>query len=87
MSTIAGYTICFTAEGQLRQITVAERDDDAIDRMLRDRFGAVHVLSRMALDSRVLDLLKLRPGDWLEWTPVAHGNLGREAGRVKRPAR
>jgi Zn-finger domain-containing protein len=52
MSTIAGYTICFTAEGQLRQITVAERDDDAIDRMLRDRFGAVRVLSRMALDSR-----------------------------------
>jgi hypothetical protein len=45
--------------------------------MLRDRFGAFQLLSRMPLDAKVLQILWLGPGDWLEWTPIAHGKLRR----------
>lgn len=72
MSTVAGYTICFTAQGQLRQVTVAERDDDKIEQILQSRFGEIQVLSRMAIDARVLALLDLRRGQWIEWMQMAH---------------
>jgi hypothetical protein len=70
MSTIAGYTILSAAGDRLRLVTIAERDDDAIDRVLRDRFGEIQLLSRMALDAKVLDQLNLHRGAWIEWTPL-----------------
>ena len=71
MATIAGYTICFLFAGDVKQLTMANPDDDFIERFLRHRFDNIQILSRTPLDARTLARLKLAPGEWMEWAPVA----------------
>jgi hypothetical protein len=52
------------------QITMAA-DEEAIDRLIVERFGEVQVLSRAPLDAKALAVLRLKPGEWLEWVPLA----------------
>ena len=68
MTMISGYTITFLADGQVRQITMASKDEAAIIKLLTVTFGKVDILSRTGLDARSLYLMKLRPGEWVEWT-------------------
>ena len=68
---ICGYMIAFVAGGQVKQITMASKDDAAIVDLLAVRFGKVEILSRTGLDARSLQLMKLRPGEWVEWTMMA----------------
>ena len=68
MTVVSGYTITFLADGQVKQITMASKDDAAIVELLTIKFGKVDILSRTGLDSRSLYLMKLRPGEWVKWT-------------------
>lgn len=71
MSTVAGYTICFAGKGVVRQITMALDDDAKIEERLVARFGEIKIISRAGVDARGLHLLRLKPGEWVEWVPSA----------------
>jgi hypothetical protein len=71
MSVIAGYTVLFISQGRPAQITVADADESAIERLTVAIVGDVQVLARTPLDADALRLLKLKPGAWLEWIPAA----------------
>ncbi len=67
MATIAGYGICFLSKGRVKQITMALSDDSPIEREIVKLLGEIEVLSRTSLDAKVLGLLKLHRGQWMEW--------------------
>jgi hypothetical protein len=72
MSMICGYTITFVvADDQVKKVTMAFKDDAAIIELLAAQFGKVEILSRTGLDARSLQLMKLRPGEWVEWAMTA----------------
>jgi hypothetical protein len=72
MSTIAGFIICFLAEGRVRLLTIAVADDVEAERRIIERFGKIDVLSRAPVDAKTLALLRLKVGEWVEWVPVDH---------------
>jgi hypothetical protein len=74
MSVIAGYTVLFISLGRPAQITIADADESAIERLTVAIFGDVQVLARTPLDADALRLLKLKPGAWLEWIPAARND-------------
>jgi hypothetical protein len=74
MALIAGYTICFISNGRPTLITIASADESAIERLTVARFGDVRVLARTPLDANALQLLKLKPGEWLEWVPAVRND-------------
>jgi hypothetical protein len=71
MATIAGYNVLFLVDANIRQITMAEPDDRAMEEWLAARYGRVEVMSRSPLDAKTLGLLGLKFGEWLEWAPLA----------------
>jgi hypothetical protein len=46
-------------------------DDRAIEKLILDRFGLMQILSRAPADANALRHLKLGPGEWMEWVPLA----------------
>jgi hypothetical protein len=73
MATIAGYTIFFLVDNLVKQITIADPDDRAIENKLAARYGRIQILSRTSLDATALELLGLKHGQWVEWAPLARG--------------
>lgn len=71
MSMVAGYTVCFLRRGEVRQITVATLDEEAIEQLILAKFGESDIVARTRLDARTLEALRLAPGDWLEWIVAA----------------
>jgi hypothetical protein len=61
MSVIAGYTVLFISQGRPAQITIADADESAIERLTIAIFGDVQVLARTPLDADALRLLKRKP--------------------------
>jgi hypothetical protein len=73
MATIAGYTVLFLVDNRIKQITMADPDDKAIENRLAARYGQIQILSRTPLDAKALGLLELKFGQWVEWAPLARG--------------
>ena len=72
---VAGYSVCFVVEERVKQITMADKHERVIERLIGKKFGKAEILSRAPLDSRAIGLLELKAGEWLEWVPVARGAL------------
>ena len=71
MATVAGYSVIFTVDNRVKQITMADPNDEVIEEWLVDRFGQVQILARTPLDAKALALLRLKFGEWFEWAPLA----------------
>jgi hypothetical protein len=57
MATIAGYSVLFLVDANIKQITMAEPDDRAMEEWLAARYGPVEIMTRIPLDAKALGLL------------------------------
>ena len=71
MATVAGYSVIFTVDNRVKQITMADPNDKVIEEWLVARFGQVQILSRTLLDAKALGMIQLKFGEWFEWAPLA----------------
>jgi hypothetical protein len=71
MATVAGYSMLFLVDERVKQITIADRDERAIEHWLSTRYGPIKILARTPLDAKALGLMELGFGQWMEWAPLA----------------
>lgn len=67
MGIPSGWNFWLTDGKHVRQLSVAVKERGEAEKILQGKFPGLEIISRHELPKRVIDCLKLQPGDAVEW--------------------